>query len=198
MIEVSDMGIFSKKIKPFIIGVCGRSCSSKSTVIKELEEKYKGEFLHVIQDKFFKVKADNWESPDSLRFDKLIEAITLLKEGKNAFIPSHRWTEIFDREVEPHKVIIVEGYLLFTDKNLIKLFDKKIWVDVSDLNILYRRTKRDNTSKNIDYTMNVVIPESKKYEEYQKKQADIIIDGNNSKDEIIIDLEKHLKKWHII
>ena len=75
MIEVSDMGIFSKKIKPFIIGVCGRSCSGKSTVIKELEEKYKGEFLHVIQDKFFKVKADNWESPDSLRFDKLIETI---------------------------------------------------------------------------------------------------------------------------
>ena len=53
------MGFFSKKIKPIIIGVCGRSCSGKSTVIKELEERYKGEFLHINQDKFFKVKAFN-------------------------------------------------------------------------------------------------------------------------------------------
>ena len=51
------MGIFSKKPKPVIIGVCGRSCSGKSTVIKELEEKYKGKFLHINQDKFFKIKA---------------------------------------------------------------------------------------------------------------------------------------------
>ena len=33
------MGLFTKKIKPLIIGVCGRSCSGKSTIIKELEEK---------------------------------------------------------------------------------------------------------------------------------------------------------------
>ena len=188
------MGIFSKRLKPLIIGVCGRSCSGKSTVIKGLEEKYKGEFLHINQDKFFKIKADNWERPDALRFDKLIETIKLLKNGKNAFIPTHRWTEVFDREVKPHKVIIVEGYLLFVNKELNKLFDKKIWVEVSDLNILYRRTKRDNTSKNIDYTYNVVIPQSKVYEEIQRKHAEIIIDGNKSKEEIIRELEKHIIK----
>lgn len=188
------MGIFSKKIKPFIIGVCGRSCSGKSTVVKELEEKYKSDFLHINQDKFFKVKADNWESPDSLRLDRLIYSIKKLKNGQSTYIPSHRWTEVFDREVEPHKIIIVEGYLLFVDEELSNLFDKKIWVDVSDQNILYRRTKRDGTSKYLDYTMNTVIPESKKYEEIQRKRADIIIDGNKTKKEIIAELEKYLKK----
>ena len=191
------MGLFTRKIKPLIIGVCGRSCSGKSTVIKELEEKYKGEFLHINQDKFFKVKADNWESPESLRIDRLIYSIKKLKNGQSTHIPSHRWTEVFDREVKPHKIIIVEGYLLFVDAELSNIFDKKIWVEVSDANILYRRTKRDGTSKHIDYTMNVVIPESKKYEEIQRKRADIIIDGNKTKEKIIEDMEGNIKKWRI-
>jgi len=190
------MGIFTRKIKPLIIGVCGRSCSGKSTVIKELEEKYNGEFLHINQDKFFKVKADNWESPDSLRIDRLIYSIKKLKNGQSTHIPSHRWTEVFDREVKPHKIIIIEGYLLFVDEVLSNLFDKRIWVDVSDANIIYRRTKRDGTSAHIDYTMNVVIPESKKYEEIQRKRADITIDGNKSKEDIIKEVERHIKKWH--
>ena len=66
------MGIFSKKVKPLIIGVGGRSCSGKSTIVKELEEKYKGDYLHINQDKFFRIKSDNWESPRALRFDRLI------------------------------------------------------------------------------------------------------------------------------
>jgi len=187
------MKMFSKKVKPIVVGVCGRSCSGKSTVIKSLEGKYKGDFLHINQDKFFKVNADNWESPNALRNDRLIYSIKKLKAGKSTHIPSRGWTEIFDRKVTPHSVIIVEGYLLFANKELLKLFDKKIWVDISDVNLLYRRTKRDNTSKNIDYTMNVVIPESKKYEDIQKKEAEIIIDGNKSKEEIIKEMEKHIK-----
>ncbi|PIN86884.1 hypothetical protein COV19_02660 [Candidatus Woesearchaeota archaeon CG10_big_fil_rev_8_21_14_0_10_44_13] len=183
-----------KKVKPIIIGVCGRSCSGKSTVVKALEEKYKGEFLNINQDKFFKVKADNWESPESLRIDRLIYSIKKLRNGESTHIPSHRWTEVFDREVIPPKVIIVEGYLLFADEELSKLFDKKIWVDVSDANIIYRRTKRDGTSKHIDYTMNKVIPESKRYEEIQRKRADIIIDGNKTKEEIIQEFERYIKK----
>nr|AQS34752.1 hypothetical protein [uncultured archaeon] len=192
------MGIFTRNIKPIIIGVCGRSCSGKSTVVKELEEKYKGEFLHINQDKFFKVKADNWESPSSLRIDKLMESVKFLKEGKDTFIPAHRWTEIFDRKVKPKKVIIVEGYLLFINKELNKLFDKKIWVNISDQNILWRRTLRDGNTNGADYIMNVVIPESKKYESMQRKEADIIIDGNKSKEKIKQEIEEYIKKWQII
>lgn len=188
------MKLFSRKIKPLIVGVAGRSCSGKSTVVKKLEEKYKGNFLHINQDKFFKVNAENWENPESLRFDKLIYSIKKLKKGQSAHIPSHRCTEVFDRKIKPHKIIIVEGYLLFVDKELNKLFDRKIWVDVSDLNILYRRTKRDDTSQYIDYTYKVVIPESRKYDKIQRKKADIIIDGDKTKEEIIKEIEEYIKK----
>jgi len=187
------MNLFSKKIKPVIIGVCGRSCSGKSTIVQELEQRYMGEVLQISQDKFFKKNPGNMETPESLRFDKLIEAIKLLKDGKKAFIPTHRWTENFDRELMPTRIIIVEGFLLFVNEDLNKLFDKKIWVDVSDVNLLYRRTKRDNTSKNIDYTMNQVIPSSKKYEKIQRDKADIIIDGNKNKEELFLELKNYIK-----
>jgi len=186
------MELFTRKIKPLVIGVCGRSCSGKSTVVKELEEKYKGEFLHINQDKFFKVKSDNWESPEALRLDRLIYSIKKLKKGQSTHIPNHRWTEVFDREIKPHKIIIVEGYLLFVDKELSNLFDKKIWVDVSDENIIYRRIKREGNINQIDYIKNKVIPESKKYEEIQRKRADIIINGNNTKEKIIQEIEGHI------
>ena len=184
-------------MKPFIIGVSGRSCSGKSSVIKELETRYK-DFLHINQDKLFKTKADNWESPDSLRIDRLIYSLKKLRKGESTHIPIHRWTEVFDREVTPHKVIIVEGYLLFVEEELSKLFDKKIWVEVSDENILYRRLKRDGNMEGLDYIKNVVIPESKKYEKIQQKRADIIIDGNKTKEEITNELEEYIKKWHVI
>jgi uridine kinase len=190
------MKIPSQNKKPIVIGVCGRSCSGKSTVVKALESKYK-DFLHINQDKFFKIKADNWESPESLRLDRLIYSIKKLKNGEPTHIPSHRWTEVFDREVKPHKVIIVEGYLLFADKELSALFDKKIWVDISDVNLLYRRVKRFNDLQQLDYAMNKVISESKKYEEIQSKQADIIIDGNQTPELILKDFEAHIKKWQI-
>jgi len=183
-------------MKPFIIGVCGRSGSGKSTVVKELEKKYKLDFLHINQDKFFKIEADNWECPDCLRTDQLIYSIKKLKRGESTHIPTHRWTEVFDREVKPHKVIIIEGYLLFVDKEASDLFDKRIWVDVSDVNMLYRRLKREGHMDGIDYIKNRVIPESKKYEEIQRKRADLIIDGNKSQEEISIDIEKYIKKWH--
>jgi len=52
------MKLLSKKVTPLIIGVCGRSCSGKSTVVMELVERYT-DVLHITQDKFFKIKADN-------------------------------------------------------------------------------------------------------------------------------------------
>lgn len=189
---------FKEKTKPIVIGVSGRSCSGKSTVVKKLEEKYKGKFLHINQDKFFKKKAENWEAPEALRNDKLIEALKRLKNNKTAFIPSHRWTEVFDREVKPHPAIIVEGYLLFTDKNLLNLFDKKVWVDVSDFNMLFRRLKRVGKINHLDHIKNHIIPESKKYESKQKKHADFIINGNKNEKEILEKLEQHLKKWKTI
>jgi uridine kinase len=194
------MNIFTKKIKPIIIGVCGRSCSGKSVVTREIEKKYFDDILRIPCDRFFMIfnekeldRTDGWESPNSIRWDRLIYSLDKLKKGENTHIPSKGWTEIFDQLVKPKKIILLEGYLLFTQKKILDLCDLKIWVDVSDLNILYRRTKRDGTSAHMDYTMNKVIPISKRYEDLQRTQSDVIIDGNRTKDEIIKEVDEYIK-----
>ena len=187
------MGLFSKKITPHIIGVGGRSCSGKSTIIRSLEKKYK-DFVRINKDRYFKKTASSWERPEALMNDRLIRSLKKLKKGESTHIPSKGWTEIFDVKVSPHKVIILEGYLIFENKDLVDLCDFKIWVDVNDVNILYRRTKRDGTSKYIDYTMNEVIRISKDYEAIQKRRADIIVDGNLNKEELETEVEEHILK----
>ena len=161
-------------------------------IAKRLEAEHGDIAVRICQDRFFKKEASNWESPEALNNYNLIYSLKKLKRGAATHIPSAGWTEIYDRLVEPKPLIIVEGYLLFENTEIVGLLDKKIYIDVSDINMLYRRTKRDNTSKNIDYTMFTVIPESKKYMDRQKTSADIIIDGNRDKDAVYNDVYRYL------
>lgn len=192
---------FSKKHSaPIIIGICGRSCSGKSVVTRQLESDYPEKILRMPSDRFFKIydekeldETNGWESPSSIRWDRLIHSVKKLKNGESTHIPSKGWTEVFDQLVHPKPIILVEGYLIFTNPDLVKLFDIKIFVDVSDFNILYRRTIRDGNIDGMHYTKHKVIPISKRYEEQQKKQADIIIDGNKNKENIIEELKEALK-----
>jgi len=132
-----------KKIKPLVIGVCGRSCSGKSEVTRYLEKKYQYQVVRIPSDRFFKVfnskELDEtvvWESPSSIRWDRLIYSVKKLKDKQPTHIPSKGWTEVFDQLIEPKEVVIVEGHLVFIHKELVDLCDKRIWIDVSDLNIL--------------------------------------------------------------
>lgn len=138
--------------------------------------------MRICQDRFFKKYADDWESPNALNNYNLIYSLRKLKSRQSTHIPSARWTEVYDRLIGPKPIILVEGYLLFENSEIVDLCDFKMYVDVSDVNMLYRRTKRDGTSKYIDYTMFNVIQSSYKYMNVQKQAADVIIDGNKSKE----------------
>lgn len=175
-----------------IVGIAGRSCSGKSIVTKRLEAGHNDIAVRICQDRFFKKQASNWEAPEALNNYNLIYSLKKLKRGEATHIPSAGWTEIYDQLIKPKPLIIVEGYLLFENSEIVELLDKKIYIDVSDINILYRRTKRDNTSDYLDYTMFTVIPESKKYIDKQKKKADIIIDGNRDRDAVYNDVCRYL------
>lgn len=167
----------SDKKKPIIIGVCGRSCSGKSRVASKLLEKYPNKIVKINSDKFFKIyneeeldATDGWESPSSIRWDRIIHSIKKLKNGYSTHIPSEGWTEVFDKKIHPKEIVILEGYLIFTNKELLSLLDYKIFVDISDFNILYRRTIREGCIDGMHYIKNKVIPISKRYETIQKKQ----------------------------
>lgn len=192
-----------KKKSPIIIGVCGRSCSGKSCAVRALEQEC-SDVLRIPADRFFKkynpseLDATNgWESPASIHWDRLVYSLKKLKNGEPTHIPSKGWTENFDQLVQPKKIILVEGYLIFTNPEIVALCDKKIFVDVTDTNILYRRTLRDGHLNGMTYTMEKVIPISKKYEQQQKAVADIVIDGNQTKEDLMGELKKEIHTWKL-
>lgn len=176
-------------MKPIVIGICGRSCCGKSTICQYLSEKYPQQILHLKSDKFFIIvdkekldREDLWERPGSLRLDKLIESIKNLKSGKETIIPSKACTEVFDKKIEPRQIILLDGFLLYTQKELLDLIDYKIFIDITDEEIIRRRTERNKDSDfgDLNFIKTKVIPISKEYEEQQKKESNLIIPAEQS------------------
>ena len=184
---------------PLIIGICGRSCSGKGDLTDKIASVNKN-ILLLGMDIFFKKRTCcNYqgysciEHTDSIRFDHLIETVKAVKKGESHVIHSETpWLsqddiEISSKDLKAKDLVIVEGFLLFAEKQLADLFDIRIFIDVSDLNMLYRRLLRQNMS-GINYIYDVIIPVSKEYEQMQKNNADIIFGGNKPKEEVINDV----------
>lgn len=186
---------------PLIVGICGRSCSGKSSVSRAIAALNPRDILHIEADKFAKAVTphrfngfENVDHPSSIKFEKLIKAIRLLKSGKPAAIPSARGQRKHDLVVKPRKIILVDGFLIFSKAGLVGLFDKKVFIDVSDNTIRVRRLARNRHPKydHIDYIDNVVIPFSKKYDSLQKLHADVVVDGNNDHSYVVHRVKQHL------
>ena len=129
----------------------------------------------------------NFDHPDSLDTSLLIEHIKLLKELKPVNIPKYdfgthgRLNSL--ESLYPKTVIIVEGILIFADKNLADLFDMKVFVDMSaDIRSL-RRLQRDMKERNrsvesvIDQYTSTVKPMHDQFVEPSKLLADFIVPG---------------------
>jgi uridine kinase len=189
-----------------VIGICGRSCSGKGVLCDKMASVNRN-ILLLKMDPFFKRGTschyrgyDCIEHCDCIRFDHLIETVRALKKGQSCVIHSETsWLsqgdiEISSEDLKLKNLIVVEGFLLFAEKRLADLFDCKIFIDVSDLNILYRRLLRQNSLHGIQYIYDVIIPVSKDYEQIQKDSADIIFDGNQPKEQVLKEVGKYIKK----
>jgi len=168
-----------------LIGLCGRSCSGKTTVARHISRTQ--HMTHLETDRFSRVSTPsrwgqyaNWECPESVRMDKMKESLERLKNGRPAWIPSARGTEVFDERIDPLQKVIADGFLLYVDDDIASIFDVKIYLDVSDETILHRRAARDvrHPLCASEYIRQVVIPASKTYDALQKRKADVVIDAN--------------------
>jgi uridine kinase len=127
----------------------------------------------------------NFDHPDSLDTALLISHIRQLKEYRQVDLPvydfkTHSRTEQIIR-IEPQPVILVEGILIFTEAELRKLFDIKIFVD-TDADIRFiRRLQRDITERGrstesvVNQYLNTVRPMHLEFVEPSKRYADVII-----------------------
>ena len=106
-------------------------------------------------------------------------------------MPSKAFTEKYDKKLKPNKIILVEGFLIYTNQKLVSLIDKKIFLDIDDNKIISRRLSR-NIYEDEDFIQKAVIESAKKYKELQINGSDIIINANSNIEEIYLEIEKHI------
>jgi uridine kinase len=185
----------TQTISPIIIGIAGGSGSGKTTVtnaiIGDLDKKY----IAVVQhDSYYrdishykgKSPAEiNFDHPDSLETSFLIKHIKMFKEGTSFDQPmynfaTHKRMKEMVR-IDPTDILIIEGILLFVEKELRELMDIKIFVDTDDDERLLRRLKRDIIERGrsldsvIHQYISTVKPMHLEFVEPSKRWADIII-----------------------
>jgi uridine kinase len=193
--------------KPIIIGVTGGTGSGKTTVTRKIMEEFGDVSLaYIPQDAYYKDQSHltmdervktNYDHPLAFDTELLNQHITALLNGQAIQMPVYDFTQ-HNRStetitVEPKEVIIIEGILIFSDKDLRDLMDIKVFVDTDDDIRIIRRIKRDMAERGrsldsiIDAYTTVVKPMHEQFIEPTKKFADIIIPEGGSNN-VAIDL----------
>ena len=187
--------------KVMVIGIAGGTGSGKTTITRKLMQRFGHEVSVIYHDNYYKAHHNmpyeeraklNYDQPDAFDTDQLIEAVRALKKGRSVVCPVYDYS-IHDRSektitVKPARVSIVEGILIFENKELCSLMDIKVFVDAdADVRIL-RRIVRDVRDRGrslesvVNQYLSTVKPMHEKYVEPSKRNADIIVpEGGHNK-----------------
>ncbi len=181
-----------------IIGIAGGTGSGKTTVVNQIIEELKHEEVDVIsQDSYYQDtshlsfedrKKINFDHPKSIDFELMAEHLKQLKNGETIRQPIYSFKE-HNRtgetiEIQPRKVIIVEGILILTHPEIRELFDIKMYVHADSDERLIRRLKRDIAERGRDLEevlwryQTTLKPMHQQFIEPTKEFADIIIPTN--------------------
>lgn len=190
-----------------IIGIAGGTGSGKSTFTNRLKEEFGDQIAVIYHDNYYKAqdnipleerKKNNYDHPNALETDLLIQHLKTLKHGKAITSPIYDFT-MHTRsketvEIQPCKIIIVEGILVLENPELRSLIDIKIYVEADADERILRRVIRDvkergRTVEDIaDQYLNTVKPMHYLYIEPTKYLADIVI--NSGMNDTAFDLVK--------
>src|SRR6185503_18558957 len=144
-----------------IIGICGGTGSGKTTIARSIVDAVgRSNVVLVEQDSYYRNLADmplderhqaNFDHPDSIDSDMLVNHIKRLKQGQPIEMPIYDYkthTRSDESEhIDPKPVVIVEGILIFAEARVLDLLDFRIFVDTPDDVRLIRRLRRDITER---------------------------------------------------
>lgn len=185
----------TQKKRPVTIGVAGGTGSGKTTVSNQILERVGHKHIaYLPHDAYYKDLSHlskqeraqiNFDHPDSLDTELLVEHVKQLQQNLPVEIPTYDFTRHMRLEetetVSAQPIILVEGILIFSEADLRKLFDIKIYVD-TDADIRFiRRLKRDITERGrsadsvIEQYLSTVRPMHLKFVEPSKRYADVIV-----------------------
>ena len=201
-----------------LVGVAGGSGSGKTTVANNLVKAFKAEDAALVeQDAYYRELINmtmeekakvNFDHPDSIEFELLRKHLESLKNGESIERPIYDFTTHSRKEgkvkINPSKIIIVEGILIFAVPEIRELFDMKIFVDTDADEMILRRIERDMNERGRslesvrDQYLATVKPMYLEFCEPSKRYADIIIPrGGENKvavDMVISTLKGYLNK----
>lgn len=198
-----------------VIGIAGGTGSGKTTLMNRLIERFGTEVSVLSHDNYYKRHDElsyeqrcllNYDEPDALETDLMARHLDRLRRGESIQCPVYDFT-LHNRSDEtvtivPKKVIIVEGILIFTDKQLRELMDIRIFVDTDADVRLCRRIKRDVNKRGrtlesvLEQYQNTVKPMHEMYVEPSKKYADIVV-PEGGKNLVALDLIMGRIKRHL-
>lgn len=182
-------------MEPVVVGVAGGTGSGKTTVAAEILRRAGTDHISLMQtDAYYKDLSDlpmaqramqNFDHPDALDNELLIAHLKELKAGRPVEVPVYDFTThartTTTLRVEPHRVILLEGILIFSDPALRQLMDVRIYVD-TDADIRFiRRLQRDIAERGrtmesvIHQYLATVRPMHQEYVEPSKRHANVII-----------------------
>ena len=202
-----------------IIGIAGGTGSGKTTVVEKIAQSFtEGEVAILSHDSYYydnssmtleERRKKNYDHPDAIEFDLMVEHINALKSGKPvqepvySFISCTRLPET--NTVEPRQVLIIEGILCLSNEKLRDLMDVKVYVDCDSDVRLSRVIRRDMEQRGrdvgqvLDRYEKTVRPSHLQFIEPTKHFADIIVPqgGMNKKAiEILTNYIKQILKKH--
>lgn len=178
-----------------IIGISGASASGKSllsnTIINELGS---DQVVVISEDSFYKDHSNisleerakiNYDHPDSFDHELLYEQLLKIQAGKSVEIPIYNFSlhtrEKKTRTIGQHRIIVLEGILLFSEQKLRDIMDIRIFMDTPLDTCLIRRLKRDvkERGRSLDCVLQqyeeTVRPMYLQFIEPSKRYADIIV-----------------------
>lgn len=189
----------------YIIGIAGGSGSGKSTFANRLREWLVEEVTVVSCDNYYLPRDHmtyeertkvNYDAPEAFEFDLMVEQLRKLKSGEAVDCPLYNFAQHTRSHetlrIEPNPIILIEGILIFTVKELRELFDLKIYVDTDADERILRRAQRDMKERGRDLDsiisqyLTTVKPMHNLFVEPTKVYADIIINGG--KNEVAFDV----------
>ena len=178
-----------------IIGIAGGTGSGKTTVVRRIIESLpKDEVAVIPQDCYYNDNHHipleerllmNYDEPASIEWSLLCSQLRELKEGRAIEMPTYDFITCSRCKttvhVEPREVVVVEGILVLTDKNLRDMMDVKVFVDADADDRLIRVIHRDCIERGrtpqmvIDRYSETLKPMHELYIEPSKRYADLIV-----------------------
>ena len=195
-----------------VVGVAGGSGSGKTTIVSRLTE-IVGDYALVPQDNYYRsaehltndtITEFNFDHPDAFDTDLLEKHLVDLRAGTPVRMPQYDFVHNKRREdtvlVEPRRLVILEGIMIFFERRIRDLVDLKLYVDTPDDIRFIRRLQRDigERGRTVDSVvrqyMEKVRPGHYEFVEPTKAWADLIIPEGGFNDRAVEALTPFLKQ----